>query len=163
MIQGNLRVPHISTGELLRRAVAEGTDLGRQAQAFMDRGELVPDELVVGMIRERLASDGDTGFLLDGFPRNVAQAETLEVLLSEQSLPLDYVISLDVPREELVQRLLGRGREDDNEETIRSRLIVYEEETAPLRAFYGERGILREVNGLGSREGIRESILEQLA
>ena len=163
MIQKHKNVPHISTGDLLRAAVSEGTDLGVQAKAFMDRGELVPDELVVGMIRERLEKDSAAGFLLDGFPRNVAQAETLEKLLTEQNLPLEHVICLVVPRQELIDRLLGRGRTDDNEETIRSRLVVYEEETAPLCDFYRERGILREVNGVGSVETIRDNILEQLA
>ncbi len=162
LIQERVRVPHISTGDLLRRAVAEKSALGTQAQEFMDRGELVPDRLVVGLIEERLTKDRDAGFLLDGFPRNVAQARTLQELLDGQGLQLERVISISVPRDELVKRLLGRGRTDDNETTIRSRLMVYEEETAPLCAFYRERSVLREVNGMGSREKILEDILESL-
>ena len=162
LIQERIHVPHISTGDLLRRAVAERTPLGLQAKGFMDRGELVPDALVVGLIEERLTKDRPCGFLLDGFPRNVAQAQTLETWLSAEGLELEHVICLSVRREELVKRMLGRGRTDDNEETIRSRLIVYEEETAPLCEFYRQRGILREVEGTGSREAILEKILESL-
>lgn len=162
LIQERVDVPHISTGDLLRRAVAEQTPLGVRAKEFMDRGELVPDDLVIGLIEERLTKERGRGFLLDGFPRNVAQAETLDRLLQTQGLELEHVISLSVPREELVQRMLGRGRSDDNEETIRSRLIVYEEETAPLCDFYRKRSILREVVGTGGREVILERILENL-
>lgn len=162
LIQERVNVPHISTGDLLRRAVAERTPLGVKVKDYMDRGDLVPDDLVVGLIEERLAKDRRGAFLLDGFPRNVAQAKTLERLLTERGMKLEHVISLTVPREELVKRMLGRGRTDDNEETIRSRLLVYEEETAPLCDFYRRRSILREVDGTGSREAILENILDTL-
>lgn len=132
----------------------------------MDAGDLVPDAVVVGMIRERLVGpDGglaQPAFLLDGFPRSVPQADALAVMLGELSAPLDAVISLAVPREELLDRLLGRGRGDDNLETIEHRLRVYEEQTAPLIAYYGERGLLREVDGLGTMDGVHDEILTHL-
>ncbi len=162
LIQERLGVPHISTGDLLRSAVERQTDLGKQAKAFMDEGRLVPDELVIGLIRERLQNDAAGGFLLDGFPRNLAQGETLERLLQESRVALDHVVSLSVPTDELLQRLLGRGRSDDNEETIRARLGVYEDETAPLCDYYRDRGVLREIDGLGSPEEISARILSQL-
>ncbi len=162
LIQATLGVPHISTGDLLRTAVQNKTELGKRAQAFMDEGKLVPDELVVGLIRERLEGDAASGFLLDGFPRNLSQGETLATLLEEKGVALDHVVSLNVPVEELVERMLGRGRSDDNEETIRARLEVYESETAPLCDYYRERGILREIDGLGTREEISQRVLSQV-
>ena len=159
LIREKLRVPHISTGDLLRTAVGEESELGLQAKGYMDRGELVPDELVVGLIGERLERDAAEGFLLDGFPRNVAQGQTLERMLEGQKVGIDHVFSLSVPVEELVSRLLGRGRSDDNEEVIRGRLGVFEEETAPLCDFYRERGVLREIDGLGTPEEISNRIL----
>jgi adenylate kinase len=162
LIQARLAVPHISTGDLLRDAVENQTELGKQAKAFMEQGKLVPDELVVGLIRERLQDDASVGFLLDGFPRNLSQGETLTALLEENGVALDHVISLSVPVEELVKRMLGRGRSDDNEETIRARLEVYENETSPLCDYYRKRGVLREIDGLGSPEEISERILSQV-
>ncbi len=128
----------------------------------MDRGKLVPDELVVGLIRERLAGDAAGGFLLDGFPRNVAQGETLEQLLQETGVALDHVVSLAVPDGELIDRLLGRGRSDDTESTIRERLAVYEGETAPLCEFYRDRSLLREIDGLGTPEEISRRIMSRV-
>ncbi len=162
LIQASLGVPHISTGDLLRTAVKNQTELGKQAQAFMDEGKLVPDELVVGLIRERLQSDASSGFLLDGFPRNLTQGETLSALLDETGVALDHVVSLDVPVDELVNRMLGRGRSDDNEETIRARLDVYVNETAPLCDYYRGQGILREIDGLGTPEEISQRVLSQV-
>lgn len=162
LIQASLGVPHISTGDLLRTAVQDQTELGKQAKAYMDEGKLVPDELVIGLIRERLQSDAASGFLLDGFPRNLAQGETLAKLLEENSVALDHVVSLNVPVEELVKRMMGRGRTDDNEETIRARLDVYENETAPLCDYYRERGVLREIDGLGTPEEISQRVLSQV-
>lgn len=142
------QIPHISTGELLRKAVADKTELGVKATYYMDKGELVPDKLVLDMVRERLhQTDVQSGWILDGFPRNVAQAESLENLLKELDQVSDSVISLEVPDEILVDRLLGRGRKDDKEETIRRRLEVYREQTAPLINYYRARGQLRSVNG----------------
>jgi len=159
LIRDRLSVQHISTGELLRSAVEEGSDLGTQAKGYMDRGELVPDELVVGLIRERIGKNAEKGFLLDGFPRNLAQGETLEQMLEENGLRLDHVVNLEVPEAELVKRMMGRGRTDDNEETIRSRLSVYREETAPLCDFYRQRSVLREIDGMGTPEEISARII----
>ena len=146
--------------------MAEGSELGREAQRYMDAGELVPDAVVIGMIRQRLADGGgrlaNDRFLLDGFPRSVPQADALGAMLDELGAPLDAVISLDVPRGELVQRLLGRGRGDDTMETIERRLEVYESQTAPLIAYYRERGLLRAVNGLGSMDDVHDEIVAHL-
>jgi len=142
------QISHISTGELLRKAVADKTDLGVKAKYYMDKGELVPDQLVLDMVRERLHKlDVQSGWILDGFPRNVAQAESLENLLKEVAQVSDSVISLEVPDDLLVDRLLARGRKDDNEETIRRRLEVYREQTAPLIDFYRARGQLKSIDG----------------
>jgi len=194
LMQKQIGTPHISTGDLLRAAVASRSELGRAAQAYMSRGELVPDSLVVDMIDQRLQQNGaDPSFLLDGFPRNVAQAEALENLLSQQGIPLHHVISLNVPREELVRRLSGRRtcrqcgamyhvtfdppatpgvcdrcggelyqRDDDREDTIRARLVVYDKSTAPLSAFYRERGLLRDVEGTGTTAEVLQRVLAQL-
>ena len=167
-------IPHVSTGDLLREAVEQGTELGRKAKSYMDAGRLVPDELVLGLVRERLSrADCDDGFLLDGFPRTVAQAEALEKALEERGQSLDHVVSLAVAEDEIVARLSGRRicpdhiqfspperdgscdecgaalvvRDDDREETIRKRLEVYARETAPLLDYYARRGLLVEVDG----------------
>jgi adenylate kinase len=132
----------------------------------MDAGELVPDEIVIGMIRERLVDDAgrlvNDAFLLDGFPRSVPQADALGEMLDALGAPLDAVISLAVPSDELIERLLGRGRGDDTLETIRRRLEVYEEQTAPLIAYYRERGLLREVDGLGTMDAVHDAIVAHL-
>lgn len=161
-IREKLQVPHISTGDLLRSAVERQTELGLRAKNYMDQGKLVPDELVIGLIRERLQGDAAAGFLLDGFPRNLAQGETLEALLRESGVEIDHVISLAVPEDELVKRMLGRGRSDDNEGTIRARLGVYQGETEPLCEFYRQRGVLREIDGLGTPDEISVRILAQV-
>lgn len=152
-------IPHVSSGELLRAAVREGTDLGRKAKAFMDAGELVPDDLVLAMMKERLAKDDcRRGFLLDGFPRTRAQAEALTTMLSEAATPLDHVVSLSVAEGEIVARLRGRreqeGRADDSDETVIARMRVYTAETAPLLDYYRSRGLLREIDGVGKPEEI---------
>lgn len=147
-LANNEQIPHISTGDLLRKAVADKTDLGVKAKSYMDKGELVPDKLVLDMVRERLHQpDVQSGWILDGFPRNVAQAQSLENLLKEVQQVSDSVISLEVPDDILVERLRGRGRKDDNEETIRRRLEVYREQTAPLIDFYRARGQLKPIDG----------------
>lgn len=157
---------HLATGDLLRAAVAEGSELGVQAKRYMDAGDLVPDEVVIGMIRARLADDSgrlaEDSFLLDGFPRSVPQADALGAMLDDLGAPLDAVISLSVPRDELIARLLGRGRGDDTIETIEHRLEVYESQTAPLIAYYRERGLLREVNGLGTMDDVHGEIVAHL-
>lgn len=141
-------VPHISTGDILREAVASGTDLGIKAKGYMDRGELVPDDLILDMVGNRLdEEDALPGWILDGFPRNVSQAKFLDILLEQISQQYDCVVNLDVSDEVIVSRLLDRGRDDDNESVIRTRLSVYREQTAPLISFYRDRQLLVSVDG----------------
>ena len=148
VLSGNCKVPHISTGDILRTAVRAKTELGQKAEGYMSAGELVPDQLVLDLIRERLKQeDVVNGWLLDGFPRNVEQAEFLNQLLDEIEQTCDFVINLEVPDEELVSRMLARGRADDKEDVIKNRLEVYREETEPLIAFYRGQERLRSVDG----------------
>mgnify|MGYP001115689827 CR=1 FL=1 len=141
-------IPHISTGDILRQAVAERTELGQKAKSYMDKGDLVPDELILGMMRQRLGcDDAAPGWILDGFPRNVTQAKFLHELLEEMGQHCDRVANIDVPDEEIVTRVLGRGRADDTEETVRHRLEVYRQQTQPLIEFYQERQLLTKING----------------
>lgn len=174
-------LPHISTGEMLRAAVARGTEMGREARKHMDAGGLVPDEVVIGIVRDRLAEpDAQDGFLLDGFPRTIAQAEQLDAMLADLGRSVSHVVLIDVPAAELVERIAGRRscgacgklfnvafdppvtegvcdacgadlvqRADDNEETVRNRLEVYERQTAPLVGYYTERGLLQSAFGGG--------------
>lgn len=156
-------VPQISTGDLLRSAVANGTELGKQAKAAMDAGELVSDDIVIGMIRDRLDEDDTAnGFILDGFPRSLSQAEALDELLAKLDRPLQAVIHVKVDQEEIVQRLMARGRADDNEDTIRNRLKVFEEQTQPLVAYYEDKGLLSAVSGMGDIDEIYARIKSAL-
>ncbi len=166
MVCRALGIPHVSTGEMLRGHVADATELGRQAQAIMEAGELVSDDIMIAMIEERLArEDAACGFLLDGFPRTVPQAEALDGVLADR--PLQVVVNLEVREEEVVERILKRGRRegraDDTEETVRNRLRVYREVTEPLIAYYEERGILRSVDGMGTVEDIFARVTRTLA
>lgn len=141
-------IAHISTGDILRSAVKAQTELGKQADAYMSRGDLVPDELVLGLVKERLQeADAQNGWILDGFPRNAEQAKALDLLLAEIGQSPDFAVNFDVPDEVLVQRLLSRGRKDDTEAVIRHRLNIYREKTAPLIDFYQSREKLVSVNG----------------
>jgi adenylate kinase len=153
---------HISTGDIFRANVKEQTELGRTAQRYMDAGEYVPDEVTNEMVRERLSRDDADSFILDGYPRTVAQVDTLDAMLDELDRPLDAVLALVVDSEELIARLLKRaetsGRADDTEEVIRHRQEVYTAETSPLLKIYGERGLLREVDGMGDVETIARRI-----
>jgi adenylate kinase len=154
-----LGVPAISTGEILRTAVREKTPLGQKAQAIMERGDLVSDDLIVDLIRERIAqADARRGFILDGFPRTIAQAEALERLLAERGDSVSAAVNFRVPDEELTRRMLGRaaeeGRADDQPETIRERLRVYREKTEPLVAFYRKRDLAADVDGVGTVDEI---------
>jgi adenylate kinase len=187
-------IPQVSTGDMLREHRAKGTELGKKAQEYMDKGQLVPDEIILGMVKERLSQpDCQKGFILDGFPRTVAQAEALDKLLSEMGKKLDFALALIVPDELLVERLTGRRtckncgmmyhikykppkvegkcdvcggelyqRPDDNEETVRNRLKVYHEQTAPLIEYYKNKGILREIDGSKSIEEITQQIISIL-
>jgi adenylate kinase len=163
-----LGIPQISTGDMLRAAVAAGSTVGKRAKAFMDAGKLVPDEVVIGVAEQRLAeADATRGFILDGFPRTAAQADALDQMLPRLGFTLERCISLGVDEDELVKRLLRRaeieGRADDNEQTIRTRMQVYKESTAPLIAYYRARGVLREVNGEGSVGEVSKRIEQALA
>lgn len=149
---------HLSTGDLLRAEVKSGTELGKEAEAVMNRGELVSDALVLAIVRSRLQSHS-SGWLLDGFPRNLAQAEALDALLSELDQPLEQVLLMELDDNELVERLLARGRADDNEEVIRHRLTVYRDQTAPLISYYEQRGQLKRVISTGSVDAVAERIL----
>lgn len=189
-LASELGVPHISTGDMFREAVAKGTEMGLKAKEYMDRGELVPDEVVIGVVRERLSEpDCDRGFILDGFPRTVAQAEALEKVMAELGRRIEHAINIDVSEDEIVRRLSGRRtcrqcgkvyhvlynppavegvcdacggelyqRDDDSEETVRNRLRVYAEKTAPLIEFYAARGILTNVDGAKPVDDVTASI-----
>lgn len=186
----DLGIPQISTGDLLRAARKAGTELGNQAKSYMDAGALVPDELVLALVEERLAqADAQAGYILDGFPRNVSQAQAL----ADRDITIERVVSMEVPSELLMGRLCGRRvcracgasfhvefnptaqadvcdrcggetyqRKDDKPEVIENRLAVYAEETAPLAAFYEARGTLRRVDGAGAMDAVYEAILAAL-
>jgi adenylate kinase len=158
------QIPHISTGDILRQALQNKTQLGIKAQAYMNKGELVPDILVQEMVQERL-NQGDTksGWILDGFPRTVKQANFLEQLLDQLKQSGEKVVNLEVPDEVVVARLLGRGRKDDSEEVIRRRLEVYRAETAPLIDYYGDRQKLLQVNGNQSQEQVTTALKQVIA
>ena len=193
-IASHLAIPKISTGDIFRHNVSHGTALGRKAKDYMGRGDLVPDEVTIAMVRDRLSEDdAQEGFLLDGFPRNVPQAETLEKMLSEWETRLDTVLELVVDDDEVVRRLSGRRtchqcgrvwhvlfdpparddtcdddgselfqRDDDREETIRHRLEVYQDQTAPLIAYYADQAILLGVDATGPVEEVTERALSSL-
>lgn len=190
MIARKFGIPHISTGDIFREAVSKGTELGKKAKEYMDRGELVPDEIVIGIVKERImADDCSNGFVLDGFPRTVAQAEALDKVLAEMGKKLDFVLNIVVSEEEVVKRLTGRRtcrncgavyhvvfnppekegvcdvcggelyqRDDDREETVRNRLKVYFEKTAPLIDYYRKKGVLVDINGEQPVEKVTEEI-----
>lgn len=164
-LKESLGVPHISTGDLLRAAVAAGTPLGQQAQAVMARGELVSDDIVLGMLEERLGNpDVAGGFILDGYPRNLVQANALDALLAKLRQPVDIAVQLDVGTELLIQRIAGRaqaeGRADDNPESVRNRLRVYTDQTAPVIDFYRAQDKLVCVYGVGSMEEVSQRVLD---
>jgi adenylate kinase len=187
-------IPQISTGDMLRAAVAEQTALGLEAKKYMDAGQLVPDSVVIGLVKERIQKDDcKKGYMLDGFPRNVSQAETLDKMLAELGQKIDHVVCIEVPEDELIQRLTGRRtcrqcgagyhvmfdppkkegvcdkcggelyqRDDDNVQTVTSRLKVYKDQTEPLIAYYEKQGKLRRINGLGSIDEIFNRIVTVL-
>ena len=160
---------HISTGDVLRDNISRGTDLGKTAKGYIDQGQLVPDELIINILAQVLDDNKDKaseGVIFDGFPRTIHQAEALEQLLADRGTQIDAVVGLEVPEEELIKRILLRGkmsgRSDDNEETARKRLDTYHNQTSPLKAYYEQQGKYRAINGLGSIDGIFELIKEAL-
>jgi adenylate kinase len=192
-LQEDFPLAYVATGDILRQAVADETDLGREAKAYMDRGELVPDDVIIGVILERLAGDSDDGFLLDGFPRTVAQAEALDTALAEREKQLSAVLLIDVPPDDIVRRLSGRRvcekghvyhvehnppkedgvcdvdgtalrqRDDDREETIRKRLDVYRDQTSPLIEYYDERDLLRRFDGTRNPTEVHDHLRATIA
>ena len=163
-IRDQYKLHHISTGDILRAAVKEGTKLGLEAKRYMDSGGLVPDQVIIGLVREVLEKDKkeNRGFLLDGFPRTQEQAEALQKIFEELGIEDVIVISLSAPEDELIARLVNRGKEsgrsDDTEETIRHRLVVYQNQTSPVLEYYNSRLKVRMINGLGLVEEITERI-----
>jgi adenylate kinase len=172
VIAGRLGVPAISTGDIFRANVSGATELGRQAKVYMDAGDLVPDAITVAMVSDRLAEpDAKVGFLLDGFPRTIAQAEQLRDSLAEMGQVLDRCLELVVEEDELVRRLSARRmlvdgewvvRGDDNPETVRHRLEVYREQTAPLSGFYERAGLLSQIDAIGEIDEVTRRALEAL-
>ncbi|MDQ3269378.1 MAG: adenylate kinase [Pseudomonadota bacterium] len=166
-LKEHLQVPHISTGDLLRAEVAAGSKLGTEAKEVMARGDLVSDEILLGMLEDRFSRpDTQRGFILDGYPRNLAQADALDVLMTRIGQPLDAAVQLDVPTELLVDRIAGRasaeGRADDSPDSVRKRLEVYDCQTAPVVEFYRQRGKLGVVDGVGTLDGVFSRIVEVL-
>jgi adenylate kinase len=167
-IAKNYVAAHVSTGDMLRAAVKNGTELGTLAKSYMDKGELVPDNVIIGIIKDRI-NEGDTkkGFMLDGFPRTIAQAEALSEMLEAGNESIDTVVSLEVNDEEITNRILQRakieGREDDTEDVVRNRLSVYRNQTEPLKDYYRRAGVLAEVDGMGTINEVFERIQAVLA
>ncbi len=163
LLQKEFNIPQISTGDMLRQAVAEGTPLGVKAKALMDRGELVADDIILGIIEARITrEDCENGFILDGFPRTIPQAEGLSKLLKKHKLPDFTCIEIAVPDEIIVQRLLKRGRADDTEETIRHRLNVYKKQTAPVKEYYKQQESFISINGNKSIDEVYNEIKQIL-
>ncbi len=160
-LTASLGIAHISTGDMLRGAVAAGTPVGVQARSFLDQGALVPDQVIAALVEERVqAADCTDGFLLDGFPRTLPQADLLDGALERLAQELDIVVLLEVPEDELLRRLTsrGEGRSDDSPDVIRRRLAVYRQQTAPLAELYAERGNLRPVDGMGAMDDVADRV-----
>ncbi len=167
-LKEHLQVPHISTGDLLRAEVAAGSPLGLQAKEVMARGELVSDDILLGMLKDRFSrEDTRSGFILDGYPRNLAQAAALDELLGSLGQKFDAAVQLTVDNEQIVERLAGRakaeGRADDNPESVRKRLQVYDQQTAPVIEFYRQHGQLTIVDGVGPLDQVFNRIIEAIA
>jgi len=159
----DLNIVHLSTGDVLRNAVKEGTELGKKAEGYMTRGELVPDDLIVGLIEAKIESgDLNNGFILDGFPRTMPQAKSLDEMFSRCKLAIDKAVLIDVGDEEIVSRLKGRaeieGRADDTEDVVRNRLEVYRRETQPIEQFYRDKSVLAEIRGEDTMDNVFEAV-----
>ena len=160
---------HISTGDVLRDNIRRGTELGATAKAYIEQGQLIPDELMVSILADGLDANREAaaqGVIFDGFPRTIAQAEALEDMLGERGTSVTLVLGLEVPEEELINRILERGRltgrSDDNLETVKKRLDVYHNQTSPLKEFYNERGLYRAIEGMGGIEAVAQRIDDEL-
>ena len=167
-LKDSLAVPHISTGDLLRAEVAAGSKLGLEAKGVMARGELVSDAILLGMLEASFSRDDTAGgFILDGYPRNLAQAAALDALLARIRQPMDFAVQLEVPSELLVERIAGRakaeGRADDNPDSVRKRLQVYTDQTAPVIDFYRQHGQLTVVDGVGTLDEVFTRIIEAIS
>ena len=166
-LKERLGVPHISTGDLLRAEIKAGTELGNKAKGLMEAGQLLPDDIMLGIIEHRLSEpDAKPGFILDGYPRNLAQADALDSVLARIGQPLDVVVKLDVPDSAIVDRCEVRfekeGRPDDNPETVKRRLGIYADQTAPVADFYKQRGKLQVVDGVGELDDVTQRVLDVL-
>ena len=163
LIAEKLGLKHLSTGEILRKAVTEGTPLGLKAKEIMDAGNLVSDDIMIGIIKDAIsADDAKGGFILDGFPRTLEQASELDKIMESLGYPAAKVINIKLDDSELVRRMLGRGRKDDTEETIKNRLKVYNEQTAPVKEHYGKKSAVFDIYGIGNISEINSKILEVL-
>ena len=162
-LKDKMNLLHLSTGDILREEVSSQSELGVLAKKFMDAGELVTDDLIIGMIKNKILSeDSGKGFLLDGFPRTISQAEALDEMLSLNNLKVNHVVSLEVEDSILIERLLSRGRSDDNEETIKNRLDVYKNQTLPIKEYYRSSNILVEIKGDDSIEVVSSNIFNAI-
>jgi adenylate kinase len=167
MLVEHMGIPHISTGALLRNAAKKGTELGLKAKAITDKGDLLPDDIMSGIVEERLSrEDVANGFILDGYPRNVAQAKALDEMLERLKKPVQEAIHIDVDPEQIIKRIAKRameeGRSDDTEKTVRNRMRIYAEQTAPVADYYEERGLLTQVLGDGNKDEILQRIISAL-
>ncbi|NOY06591.1 MAG: adenylate kinase [Chlorobi bacterium] len=162
-IAEKLNIPHISTGDLFRRAISQKTPLGKLAKQYLDSGNLVPDEITIGLVKEELGSENCArGFILDGFPRTVSQARALDDILREKNIALNRVIILNANDDEIIGRMLKRGRADDTRETIENRLKVYLRDTEPVKRYYEKQNLVAEIDGIGDIPDITERILAAL-
>lgn len=163
LLAEKLDLRHLSTGDVLRKAVTDGTDLGKKAKEIMDKGDLVPDEIMIGIVKDSLSVDKEKGFILDGFPRTLEQAKALDKILEEKGFEDTKVISLTADDSEIIRRLMGRGRSDDTEEAIKNRLDVYNKLTAPVLNHYKEKGNVYDFNGTGNIGEINSVIIEDIS
>lgn len=163
LLAEKLDLRHLSTGDVLRKAVTEGTELGKKAKEIMDKGDLVPDEIMIGIVEDELSGEKEKGFILDGFPRTLEQAKALDKILEDKGFDNTTVISLSADDSEIIRRLMGRGRSDDTEEAIKNRLDVYNNQTAPVLAYYKEKGIVHDFNGTGDIGEINSVIIEDIS
>jgi len=165
LISEEYDIPHLSTGEIFRSAIKNETELGKEVKAILDAGELVPDDKVVALVKEKLKeSKYDGGYILDGFPRTVPQAEAFDQILNEKGKRLDVFLQLDVPEEELVKRILsrGEGRSDDTPQKVKNRLKIYQKETQPVLDYYKKQDVVKKIDGVGSIEEIFDRIKKVL-